>query len=255
MRLLNRGITALMFVIPVVFSVSSFAEDVAEDWYQIEAILFEHTQSDLEILRHEHPEKLMPSQRKDFLTYYELGKPLSDRHIAPLEDAQRDLLEAYNRLMLDPLTRPVFYYAWKQKLPRNEELLPVRIFEGPQSGPFAMFEGYLHLRRNRYTHVAIDVFKNDFLHLPYDTLARWLLEDEFERWPLGWLVQPLALQNGALATKGFSYLPQNTLRLSQSRRVKDGETHYIDHPAMGLIVTIKSIASPHSLALDYTDPP
>ncbi len=223
------------------------SEETQEDWFQIEAILFEHQQSDLDILRFEYLDRILPTQREDYLYYYELGAPLSANHIKPLEDDQRDLLEAFNRLNLDPLTRPVVYYAWQQAVARNAPIPPVKVHAGPETGPHAMFEGYLQLRRNRYTHMAIDVFKNQFRVLPYNTITEWLLEDDWNAFPVSWLAMPLQVMNGALTLKGTAYVPMNTLHISQSRRVKDGEIHYIDHPALGLIVTIKSIPNPNSL--------
>lgn len=248
--ILARPAHTWLFVLCCVLAASVAAQEESEqDWFQIEAILFEHQESDLDILRFEFRDRILPTQREQYLHYYTLGTPLSPNHIAPLADDQRALLKTYNRLSLDPLTRPVIYYAWQQPLSRNEPTPPVSIHAGPKTGPHAMFEGYLQLRRNRYTHAAIDVFKNDFVELPYTTITTWLLESEEEAFPVSWLAQPLQVVNGSLTRKGSAYIPMNTLHIAQSRRVKDGEVHYIDHPALGLIVTIKSIEDPNRIDL------
>ena len=239
----QRTLALVLALLGATFCHANIAED---DWYQIEIILFEHQQSDLETLRYEYLDRLLPPSRSDYLHYFTLGKPLSPHHIEALADEERDLLDAYNRLHLDPLTRPVLYYAWRQVLARDERTLPIRIHAGPQYGDHAMFEGYFQVRRNRYTHLAVEVFRNEFITLPYRSVTQWLLESEESRLPMPWLAQPLQIQNGSFNQKGQFQLPVNTVHLSQSRRVKDAEMHYIDHPAMGVIVTIKSVPNPNA---------
>jgi hypothetical protein len=49
------------------------------------------------------------------------------------------------------------------------------------------------------------------------------------------------------ASIGISDFYQNIRFLEESRRIKEGEIHYIDHPVLGIIVTIKEVQSPNQL--------
>ena len=99
-------------------------------------------------------------------------------------------------------------------------------------------------------HVDIDVFLADFTALPYTDLKDWVYVSDETRWPLNWLLIPLAYQHPALETTGESLVANNTIHFKQSRRIKDAEIHYIDHPALGLMVTIKEIEAPFEFGAD-----
>lgn len=104
------------------------------------------------------------------------------------------------------------------------------------------FYGELTIKRSRYTHAEIELdyrFKQ-YVHYPHllDYLNAGFFGSSFVS-----LVSPLS-SNGLAAIPEDEQLAELTVKsfkFEQSRRIKSGEIHYLDHPYLGLIVTIKRL--------------
>jgi len=243
-----------LFVLSLfVFSSVSQAEESSANWYQIEYILFEHLLSDRHVLRFEDVQYKLP-ERDQY--YYLTRNPhaLSPFQLQEIDQDQSDFTDILKRLSASRELRVHSAGSWQQAIQRGQKLPPLKITGGSsysnEEGNRFELEGELKISRGRYMHVDIDVFLANFTALPYTDLKDWVYVSDETRWPLNWLLIPLAYQHPALETTGESLVANNTIHFKQSRRIKDAEIHYIDHPALGLMVTIKEIEAPFEFGAD-----
>ncbi len=219
-------------------------EGESENWYQVELIVFEHVGSDTHVLRYEESQYRPPEERS-YVHFYTLGKPLSEEfQLVPLKAEERVLGEAYSRLSQSSKTRTILYQSWLQEIPRNQSVAAMKLAAGPVTGGRYQTEGQLSLKRNRYVHAELSLYHSDFWLLPYQSVVDWLMADAETAMALPWLAIPADAE--VLFNANSSPVAYNTVVLKQSRRIKDGELHYIDHPAIGAIVTVKEIPAPFS---------
>jgi len=228
-----------------IFSTLSYAEESSENWYQIEYILFEHLNSDRHVLRFEDV-KYNPIKREQYYYLTKNKNAASPYQLKEIEKTTSDFTDILNRISKSNELNVYSTGGWQQPIKRGQKLPPLRITGGQSydNGNRFQLEGELQIRRERYMHAAIDVFVADFTTLPYDDLKDWIFESDETKWPLDWLLQPLAHSHPTLTKVGDSLIPENIIHFKQNRRIKDGEIHYIDHPALGLIIKIKEIAPP-----------
>lgn len=103
---------------------------------------------------------------------------------------------------------------------------------GDYYGDQRELDGTIHITRSRYLHLHTDLWWSVFSQ-DDSTLSpgqRALIETYADRFP--------ALANGI---ERSGYIPAAQYALQQSRRMRSGETHYIDHPYFGLVVLITPI--------------
>ena len=97
-------------------------------------------------------------------------------------------------------------------------------------------EGTLSIRRQRYLHVDADLRLTQFSQ---ERLAR---PSEQEA--------PLKSKYPDLyeaAQRGREYSPMAQFNLNESRRLRSGELHYLDHPALGVLLLVDRSESSDSL--------
>lgn len=231
-----------------------------EDWYQIEYVLFEHQTGDRRELRYEALPHFRYYSTADHETYqhffeepyFEPGKALVENHFSPIENNKAVLFNAYQHLRKDRRARVFHFRGWQQSIHNETKSYPLLIDQRLDDGWH--LNGTATIRRERYLHFDIDVtlFKKQWFEK-----VSWLDWVQQDPMPLSRLLLPVS--EDPLPSLPFSHagnlewLALERVHLKDSRRVKDEERHYIDHPALGVIVTIKKVASPFSL--DVSLPP
>lgn len=243
----------LFVVLILSFAFNAFSNESNEDWFQIEYVVFEHLNSDKSILRYEDT-LYKPLQDIQYQYIYAFGEPMSPYQYEPMDLDQTDLGDAIKQLKRSQETRVIDHAAWQQVIDQDSQTLPLIVKAGARyfEDQFEL-EGTITIRRSRYMHADVDLFLSEFTATPYSDLADWFFQNEEDRWPAQWLVSPLAYTHPVLEKTGKSFVASNTYHLNHSRRVRDAETHYIDHPAIGMIVTIKAIENPNALEEDYEE--
>jgi len=229
----------------IIFSTPGHAETPPEKWFQIEYVLFEHLNSDRHVLRFEDVKYDLPVREQYYYLTSNENAP-SPYQLTTIAQSESDFVDVIKRVSASRELKVYSSGSWQQAIQRGEQLPPLKITGGQSynEGERFQLEGELQIRRERYMHVDIDVFLSDFTSLPYTDLKNWVFESDTSKWPLNWLLSPLAYQHPALNKAGESLVAKNTIHFKQSRRIKDTEIHYIDHPALGLLVTIKKIETP-----------
>ena len=236
-------LTTCLAILHTTYAPNAISDEVEKNWYQVEFIIFEHLNSDRQVLKFEDVSYHLP-ERNNYLYLVSNNEPISDKQVKQLNSDQMVLNDALKQLERSKDTRVYSSGAWQHALAKNEKLPPLKIDIDKTNSGGQHLKGEILIRRGRYMHANAQLYLADFTKLPYLTITNWLLESDITRWPTQWLTQPLAYHHPILDTVGEDIIAQNLSLLDQSRRIKDGEIHYIDHPALGLIVTIQSIDSP-----------
>jgi len=259
-----------------------------EDWYTVELIAFERSGDSGMYAEFWSPTPSLPdiSDAIELLDAGELppvdeaaapGTPVLPRAFQRLTGEDLELEDVRRRLEASGSYRVLLHIAWRQPgFPEEEAKLahvrdpnaalgilrpasPQRDDEGP--GPFLETEwsqvapsialdankpaldGTVRLHRARYLHLRAD--------LVYYRPASGALGP---RRPSDGEPGGRAADTGA-ASLDADYLPRETavptlFRLTQSRRMRSGELHYLDHPLFGLLVQVR----PYELPLESVQP-
>lgn len=143
--------------------------------------------------------------------------------------------------------RILFHSAWRQPLEEKKDAAPILVQGGRQYNEYHELEGYVRISVSRYLHIDTNLWLIDYAEaidaadLPWNQASdrfNTLLEDETysQAIPLGGSLEdtPSFVLEQAPAT----YEPIHIVEFKQSRRMRSGELHYIDHPLMGILIRL-----------------
>lgn len=240
---------ALLCAILLVGSMSrSIAAAPEPRWFSIELIVFEQflNPSYAENWPHqpvlEFPENLVrfPSESRNN-SQPDLFSELA--FSGQLEQAKAKLERARGQ-------RVLFSRRWEQGILNKENAPYIYLRGGESSGSHRELEGSIQISVERYLHVKANLWLSKFMEgnppsairstisMDGDPLAEEY-DSSFEE-PLERIVLP------EIPFKTFQSYQQHgpiesVYLLKQERRLRSRETHYIDHPAMGIILRIEPL--------------
>lgn len=200
-------------------------------WYQVEILIFK---------RNNHSVNSEEIWRKDL----HLSYPSNTQYITNTISKENHQLGGHNyTLNRDENFSVLYHQAWQQQM-WGEKRSPAFVIRGGQSfGNHKELEGTIKIHIGRYLHVTTDLWLSEFTYIDNpDTSASTHYSE--------WLQLP-ALP-GAQNTEQYQYLfdngpkPSRIITLREKRRMRSKETHYIDHPHLGILVRmlpIKAVAS------------
>tara|TARA_R110002167_G_scaffold109895_6_gene280058 strand:+ start:956 stop:1717 length:762 start_codon:yes stop_codon:yes gene_type:complete len=229
-------------------SALAFEATSTEKWYQIEYIIFEHLQTDDHILRYEdipYPTKT----NKQFSHITSNPQPLSKFQFTQLPEEKMVLANAFQKLKRSRAVEILDMKAWQQALP--ETSVPPMKIEHAVSRQRTLF-GELQLKKSRYTHAEFKLYLAHKISLPYQDIKDWFLKKNTNGKLID-IITPITDPDSFSESIGVSDLYQNIRYLGESRRIKEGEIHYIDHPVISAIITIKEVLSPFDMINDLSD--
>lgn len=122
----------------------------------------------------------------------------------------------------------LIHQSWTQ--PIDQTASTILLQGGTQYGANFELEGTIALRRNRYLHLATDLYLTVF----ETTLGG--AEPSKDRLDHG--EHPMLM---AAAQRGRTTSPSHRFHMTETRRLRSSELHYIDHPAFGIIVEIRPV--------------
>jgi len=219
-----------------------YYEEPKQNLYQIEYIIFEQLHTDRHVLRYEDVQYDLP-QRAEYLHLLPPNQVIAPNQLKQLPVKLMDLGQSLQRLEKSKEVNVYAFGAWQQEIKKGERLLPLQVNKDMSAQGGQHLTGEIFIRRGRYIHADVNLYLNDFVPLPYKNLQTWIFQSDAKKLPLDWLLQPLAFHAPNLEDMGEFLLPQNVIQLHQNRRIKEGEVHYLDHPALGVIIVIKQIES------------
>jgi hypothetical protein len=151
-----------------------------------------------------------------------------------LDDNYKQLSAAYQHLRRIDRYRPLFHEVWQQPLESRRQSPSVLITGGEQFGAHHELEGSIKIAVERYLHIDTDLWLHSFLpnfgqqstyRVPELPTAGFEDNVDSNFSPFSLIVDE-------------PYSVSRTVTLRQSRRMRSGEIHYLDHPLMGIIVLV-----------------
>lgn len=205
----------------------------------------------------------------------------------PLAAEQLTLIEQVKKLERSRRTELLLHTGWTQAVPDRDNGMPLTVAAGetyvdPRSGDSrSRLEGEVTVTLGRYLHVQPTLFYTP-PYTPTDAAGGRTADNPGST--LGANSQPTrTAEPGSPEVKDLSsssaldrlrdrvarnldpaseLIPQSTTdfeqelppyaRLEQSRRVRSGELHYIDHPELGVLVKVTPAAAPALLQEQFT---
>jgi len=158
----------------------------------------------------------------------------------------------------------LFHEAWRQPVLEQQRAPALLITGGEQFGEHYELEGSITLSLARYLHLHTHLWYTQFQpnfgqprgtwpELPRRPNTRTLPEAEpdMEQWQRPWDSSRSSAWDLSLNTRSDQrsflqeeYLPNRIVTLTQQRRMRSRELHYIDHPLFGILVEITPYERP-----------
>ncbi len=235
-------------LIPQLVNAETSELDTLPDYYQIEYVIFKHLDTDLSTLRFEdHSPRIFKEKAYTQLAMHYTPLASTQKKHLPLE--QMRLGNALNRLKTSRATEVLSVGAWAQEIDNDTTLLPVKIAQDLSTeSELLSLEGEVTIKRSRYLHAKFDLALTSYWPVAYEDIKLWFFD------PYGSsitaLLLPLHEDEWGLSVNGYQELPFSSIKVNESRRIKDEEIHYIDHPLLGIIVTIQKIPHPDTALLN-----
>ncbi|MCG8414507.1 MAG: peptidoglycan binding protein CsiV [Pseudomonadales bacterium] len=155
-----------------------------------------------------------------------------------LPASQSDFQQTNRALERSPDHRLLFHGLWRQAVENTPQALPLYVSGGEKFGEFSELEGSLTIRFNdNRDRVVIDtnLWLTEFSTLALEG-ADWELPA-----PPG-LTTSSATNDANL--EGANYYPIQVYHMQQSREMRSTEFHYLDNPALGVVVMVEPYELP-----------
>jgi hypothetical protein len=151
-------------------------------------------------------------------------------------------LTASNRTLAQSAAHRILYHgAWRQPMTRRNAATAVAITGGQEFNDRHELEGSVSLYFNN---AGERVIFDSNLWLSYYSTEN----DSEQSWTLPELPSELAPANAIEAPiEAVEYAISRIIQLRQTREMRSDELHYIDHPAMGMLVQVTPYLVPEAL--------
>jgi len=249
------------------------SEEEAVTWYQVEVLLFKNNKE------YKQDQSDIPLNLPSSETQYVLVKtdPMVASQLKRLPNSSLTLNKSFTAMTRSKEFEVLEFAGWKQPLIKNKKGIPLTIKAGEQFGEHYELEGQLTFRKNRYLHVKTDLYLANYKEGASRNLQEWLLEDTFSASSLSSItgasnnipetVTPspeVIIEQPEIITtppetnstdtetdafpvaeeKAINYIASDIAHMNETRRMRSGEIHFLDHPKFGVLVTIEPTDPP-----------
>jgi len=249
------------------------SEEEAVTWYQVEVLLFKNNKE------YKQDQNDIPLNLPSSETQYVLVKtdPMVASQLKRLPNSSLRLNKSFTAMTRSKEFEVLEFAGWKQPLIKNQKGIPLTIKAGEQFGEHYELEGQLTFRKNRYLHVKTDLYMASYEEGTNTNLQKWLLEDTFSASSLSSITgtgsnipetlpvpaeviieqsetitddsetHSTDVETGAFSAteeKVINYIASNIAHMNETRRMRSGEIHFLDHPKFGVLVTIEPTDPP-----------
>lgn len=150
-----------------------------------------------------------------------------------LPDSESDFQQTNRALERSPDHRLLFHGLWRQPVENTPAATPILVTGGQQFGEHNELQGSITIRFNdNRDRVVIDA---DLWLTEFSTLALDNAEWDLPALPDGLLA---GQQQGIAEANDATWYPIQVYHMQQSREMRSNEFHYLDHPAIGIVVTV-----------------
>ena len=132
--------------------------------------------------------------------------------------------------------RLLYHGLWRQAVRQSSNAVPIYIEGGLRYGDNHELQGSVTIRFNENEdRVVVDT------HI-------WLIEysivkDSSSEWELPQIPESIRVESRENSSS-LTYFPNNVYVMEQSREMRSNEFHYLDHPAIGLVISVKPYSVP-----------
>ncbi|MFA0792161.1 CsiV family protein [Microbulbifer echini] len=207
-----------------------------------------------------HPKQTQPEQNDEPISFEPEGLNIRARKEAPSTGLR--LSPAATKLdnKAAALTREgdriLFHKAWRQVLVQKHRAPAVLIDGGEAFAGHRQLEGSVTLSVSRYLHLSTNLWLNDFsappsgkgLQLPprpgTTATSHADLTPRDQPSSQG-NYEPIILGEPPQAAEQPTFV-KRAAHLEHERRMRSGQLHYIDHPAFGVLIEIRTVANPET---------
>ena len=132
--------------------------------------------------------------------------------------------------------RLLYHGLWRQAVRQSSNAVPIYIEGGLRYGDNHELQGSVTIRFNENEdRVVIDT------HI-------WLIDysivkDSSSEWKLPQVPESVRRESRENSSS-LTYFPNNVYVMEQSREMRSNEFHYLDHPALGLVISVKPYSVP-----------
>ncbi len=181
-----------------------------------------------------------------------LAPPMDIRKEAFVTLPERELTLNRARQRIDRALdlRLLAHLAWRQPATPATDSPAVFIQAGKQFGIHFELEGTLTVREKRYLHVDTDMFFSEYKtailaeHKDWSAFLENKTKPETSLFDLRSDGSLLIDSRGLTSNQQNPYTREITAELKQSKRIKSGELHYLDHPLFGILVQLTEYQLP-----------
>ena len=262
-------------------------EAKTDTWYQVELIVFSHPAGNDAEQWDATPNLAYPSASRlladEVSTPVVISQPEQAAPTAPLQPAAFTILPSSQQALRNKAAaiqrssryQILFHEAWNQQMTDQANALPIVLDRSGDGGAWPELQGTIKLYVARYLYLETNLWLNtrgEYLpgswRMPAPPIGPSSLifeapEPELE------LEQPqretitadpaIDLESQRVPSTLITitkraetlepiYPFRHAVRLHQTRRMRSGEVHYIDHPMLGVIVKITPLPDPRSQA-------
>ncbi len=153
-----------------------------------------------------------------------------------LSPADSDFQQTNRTLERSSEHRLLYHGLWRQAVRQSSNAVPIYIEGGLRYGDNHELQGSVTIRFNENEdRVVVDT------HI-------WLIEysivkDSSSEWKLPQIPESIRIESRENSSS-LTYFPNNVYVMEQSREMRSDEFHYLDHPALGLVISVKPYSVP-----------
>jgi hypothetical protein len=225
-------------------SLASIAQ--AEDWYTVEVIIFANTGN--QALDDEYWPEINEVPLKTSIT---LAEPTqSDEELTAFQKLEPSLLslnQELAQLKRSDNYRVLYHEGWMQPVAETQQPEPVRIQGGDilDNGMYEL-DGYIGIGKGRYLHFRPDLYFSRSLTAAESTMLLKTQHDEILETTEIENAEELTSNDASTAIRVIQpvelFIPETlTVNLTQARRMRSKELHFIDHPLFGVLIEVKPV--------------
>jgi hypothetical protein len=231
---------------------SSFAYAQNEGrWYNVEILIFkrlDQSRQTQELWRTD-----LSLNYPSFYEYLRAPSAKSKSNLSALSNDRYVLKRYKNALKRNENFQILTHMAWSQQMANKTSSPAIIVSGGKKIGSHKELEGYVKVHIARFLHVTSNLWLTDTNSNTVDTNTRWpALPAKPSRAEAGILkpknikLKQIEESTGRLSDVDRGFNANNTspypiITLQNKRRMRSKELHYIDHPAMGIMIFITPI--------------
>lgn len=235
------------------------ADDQEQTWYEVSLAIFKHKNSVTGNEKWRRPDELKLSfpagivkldrkEQADVTGQQVVATDSSEADLPRQEDliafqdsspSDQEFKQALASIELSSNYEVMLKNTWQQPALDKNQAIPVLVQAGNEYDGYFELEGSITLVVSRYLHIKADLWLADYIQ-QVEMAAPWWQSDNLFNEQQG-EYQSIQLGDFSSQETTTRYESVRTVVLNESRRMRSGELHYMDHPLFGIIVKVTPI--------------